>query len=58
MTDYFKWYNVELVSGEKFLGSPYMLPSGRNYDFWYIDYTTIKSRQIPVSQVKSMELVP
>jgi len=52
--NYFKWYNVELVNGEKFVGSPYMLPSGHNYNMWYIDYVTIKSRDIPVNQVKSM----
>jgi hypothetical protein len=55
--NYFKWYNVELESGEKFVGSPYLLPSCQNYDFWYIDYVTIKTRTIPKDQVKSMEMI-
>jgi len=55
--NYFKWYNVELDDGEKFVGSPYLLPSGNNYDFWYIDYVTIKSRTVPVNQVKSMRVI-
>jgi hypothetical protein len=50
----YKWYWVELVNGEKFLGSPRLLNNADIYDFWYIDYTTIKSRWIPVADVKSM----
>jgi hypothetical protein len=51
------WYIVELVGGEKFVGSPYMLPLGKEYDFWYFDYITVKTRTIPVAEVKSMVMV-